>query len=400
MTYDVDLVALMMQQADCQLANGGRGIPSQELLSLEKDGPIGAAIECRLYAENPILNFSPSPGLLQYVSMKQGESESCRSNLTLCSLNLSAHSSLVSLASQGKGIRIDGWIATGTVVSPSYDPMLAKIITLSQDRNEAAKLMADVLETSKVQGSPTNLSFLAQIVKSQPYLEGKTLTSFLSNQELFTFRPNAIEVLSGGLNTTVQDLGRPAIGHGVPIGGPADLLSFKLANLLVGNEAGTEALEITLSGPELRFHCRSSIALTGASCSVTLDGKEIDNYSRIPVSAGSILKIGAIRGSGFRAYLAIKDGFPDIPRYLGSKATCTALSVSGYQGRKLLVGDTLTIKPSTHSSLFSLPASARLDQLFAKDDVWSLTCMRGPFDDDEFISKAGLEQEEWTVSGE
>lgn len=261
--------------------------------------------------------------------------------------------------------------------------------------------MARTLDDSKVLGSTTNLAFLSEIVKSSPFLAGQTLTSFLYSG-IFSSSTEAVEVIQGGLNTTIQDLGRPTIGFGVPIGGAADELSFKLANLLVGNEMNKEVLEITLSGCELKFHCSSVVALTGAALLITLDGKEVDSYSRIPVSAGSILKIGSLSPdqSGFRAYLAIKNGFPKVPLYLGSKATCSALGSGGYQGRKLLPGDTLEIEPST-ATFYSLPSKARLDRLLGGDGATELLCMLGPFVDDEFLTEKGRQQlfdTEWTVT--
>lgn len=72
-THDVDLVALMLHQADYQLARKGGGIPSSDLLSLEREAPAGHAIECRLYAENPLRSFAPSPGLLQQVEWSKGK---------------------------------------------------------------------------------------------------------------------------------------------------------------------------------------------------------------------------------------------------------------------------------------------------------------------------------------
>ena len=64
----------------------------------------------------------------------------------------------------------------------------------------------------------------------------------------------AIEVLDGGLLTTVQDLGRfGAQQYGVPVSGAMDVWALRAANRLVGNDEGAAALEITLAGPVLRF---------------------------------------------------------------------------------------------------------------------------------------------------
>lgn len=64
--YGVDLVELMLKQADAQLAGKG-GLSSEYLLSLQRAGPFGHAIEARVYAENVLRDYAPSPGLLTEV---------------------------------------------------------------------------------------------------------------------------------------------------------------------------------------------------------------------------------------------------------------------------------------------------------------------------------------------
>src|SRR5260370_38835327 len=73
-----------------------------------------------------------------------------------------------------------------------------------------------------------------------------------------------ILVIKPGLLTTVQDLGRRGFAHlGVSPGGAADCISFRIANLLVGNDANAAALEITLLGPTLEFEITATIAISG-----------------------------------------------------------------------------------------------------------------------------------------
>lgn len=108
-----------------------------------------------------------------------------------------------------------------------------------------------------------------------------------------------------------------------------DSLAFRMANILVGNALGVAALEITLTGCRLFFHVEAIVAVTGAPVKVTVDGKEVQMWGRFRVPAKSKLSVGNINKTGFRAYLAIKGGFPDIPAYLGSKST--SLGLGGYQ---------------------------------------------------------------------
>ena len=70
--YDVDLVELMLKQADAQLTGKG-GLSAEYLKSLQPRAPHGHAVEARVYAENPVRDYAPSPGLLQKVEWKELE---------------------------------------------------------------------------------------------------------------------------------------------------------------------------------------------------------------------------------------------------------------------------------------------------------------------------------------
>lgn len=187
---------------------------------------------------------------------------------------------------------------------------------------------------SSICGPPTNLDFLLAILKSPEFEAGNTITQFLSS---FVFRPPAIDVLAGGSYTLVEDFpGRPTIGRGFGHGGPMDPISFQIANALVGNPLGKEGLEITLTGPDLRFLADAIVSLTGAAISATLDGKEFPMWRRVRISAGQRLTIGkTLSNAGCRSYLAVFGGFLNIAEWFGSKATVPLTLVGGYQGRPL-----------------------------------------------------------------
>lgn len=112
-----------------------------------------------------------------------------------------------------------------------------------------------------------------------------------------------------------------------------DSLAFRAANILTGNEPGTEALEITLLVPvKLRFHTKTVIAVCGAPASLMVNGEPGDTWNRIIVPPGGTVVIGSIKGNGgggFRAYLAIRGGLPEVPQYLGSRST--SMGLGGYQ---------------------------------------------------------------------
>ena len=151
-----------------------------------------------------------------------------------------------------------------------------------------------------------------------------------------------MEVLEPGTLTSVQSPdGRIGWRHiGVPVGGAADAWSARLANRLVGNEDGAALLELTLRGPELRFHAATAVALTGARFDATLDGLPLPPFAGRPVRRGSVLRIGM--GDGARGYLAISGGI-QAPPVLGSMATDLRTGFGGHEGRALRVGDRLAL---------------------------------------------------------
>jgi antagonist of KipI len=152
----------------------------------------------------------------------------------------------------------------------------------------------------------------------------------------------AIDVLDGGLLTTVQDLGRTGWQrYGVPVSGAMDPWALRAANLLVGNGEGAAALEITLVGPALRFDGPGVVAVTGGDLGACLNGHPIDLWRAVSVSAGSELTFSG-RRSGMRAYLGVAGGV-DVPPVLGSRSTFVKSALGGYEGRALAAGDRVPI---------------------------------------------------------
>ena len=163
----------------------------------------------------------------------------------------------------------------------------------------------------------------------------------------------SIEVLSPGLLTTVQDLGRA--GHtaiGVGYAGAMDNVAARLANWLVGNDETAACIEITLRGPRLRFDGDTVIAITGGEIDASLP-----MWRPLRIASGSIVDFGALR-RGARTYVAIAGGI-DVASVLGSR--CTDVNAAlGPLPRPLAVGDRL----STLSRLLRVTTS--------KTPTWSL----------------------------
>src|SRR5213078_1182143 len=116
----------------------------------------------------------------------------------------------------------------------------------------------------------------------------------------------------------------------------------RLANRLVDNPSSTPALEITVSGPSLRFTSEAIIALTGTDFKAKLNGEPLIPWSSVAVSAGALLTMGTADGAGGRAYLAVAGGL-DVPEYMGSQSTFILGHFGGHAGRALRPGDVLHI---------------------------------------------------------
>ncbi|CAN5881633.1 urea carboxylase [soil metagenome] len=325
----------------------------------------GHAMQVRLYSEDPQKNFAPSSGLLTDVSFPEDA-------------------------------RCDYWVATGTEVTPFYDPLLAKLLVHGATREEALSKMESALEATRLEGLETNRDYLMQVVRSPEFATGKVWTKFLDG---FAYAPRTIEVLDGGTQTTVQDYpGRTGYwAIGVPPSGPMDSLSFRLGNRLLGNDADAAGLECTMSGPTLKFHTATTLCLTGAKMIAALDGVAVDYYQAVSVQAGQILKLGRVEGEGARTYLTVRGGF-DVPLYLGSRATFTLGQFGGHGGRALRVGDILKLqlKPLAEAAATVLPEA--LKPVITHD--WEIGVLYGPHGAPDFFTDKDIDTffaTEWKI---
>ena len=138
-----------------------------------------------------------------------------------------------------------------------------------------------------------------------------------------------IHVVAPGLQTSVQDLGRPGFAHiGVGAAGAMDDVALRLANALVGNDDSAAALEITLRGPTLRFDAPALVAFTGGDVAAPMWRPHL-------IDAGTVLDVGALR-SGCRTYLAIAGGLRT-----QTLMESRSVDVNGGIGRALIADDTL-----------------------------------------------------------
>ena len=151
---------------------------------------------------------------------------------------------------------------------------------------------------------------------------------------------DVLEVLDGGILTTVQDLGRRGYQrYGVPQSGALDSYALRVGNLLVGNPEGAAGLEMTLAGPRLRLLADTVLAVTGADLQAHLNDAPFPPWLATPAPAGAILSFGDM-ARGMRAYLAVAGGV-DVPPVMGSRSTYVRARLGGLEGRALRPGDLL-----------------------------------------------------------
>ena len=171
----------------------------------------------------------------------------------------------------------------------------------------------------------------------------------------------SITVIKPGLQSSFQDLGRHGYQHlGVSVSGAMDSRAHRLANLLAGNSDDQATLEITLTGPTLRFGAATCIAISGAALSPTLNGQPVPNNRPLIVKAGDVLAFGA-RKTGLRSYLAVYGGF-DIAPVMGSRSTFLRGKFGGLNGRALKKDDQIRLQQTL--------CERDLDAL--TDDVWKI----------------------------
>lgn len=196
-----------------------------------------------------------------------------------------------------------------------------------------------------------------------------------------------VDVVAGGPMTTVQDLpGR--VGYwqvGVPPNGPMDDLSHQLVNRVLGNAESAPALELTGSGPTLRFAAPAIIAIGGTGMPMAVDGVPVPAWYPVTVPAGGVVSVGASAGPGLRATLGVRGGFAE-PEFLGSRSTFTLGAYGGHLGRALQAGDVLVVGGEVAGPCGELPPGMAPE--LAHD--WELAVLVGPHTAPEFLTPAGL----------
>lgn len=318
-----------------------------------KHNPKGHAIEVRVYAEDGGKNFQPSTGLITKVELPEG-------------------------------VRCDTWIEDGCEVSPFYDPLLVKIITVSESREENVLKIKEALEKSKIYGIESNLSYLEEIVKQPFFKDSSFYTKVL---DIFEYNPYKVDILKSGTLTTIQDFparqGYWAVG--IPPSGAMDSLTPRLLNKLLGNKEDASFIEMTFMGATYKFRQDTVVAIGGADMQSKLNGESIEMYQAIEVKLGDTLEFKKVVGDGNRTYLAIAGGF-DTAKYLGSSSTFTLGEFGGHGGRALKAGDVLSFSPTLNKECISLAQTPTLT------NEWEIGVVYGPHGSPDFFTDEDIKK--------
>ncbi|MFB4213457.1 urea carboxylase [Shouchella sp. JSM 1781072] len=313
----------------------------------------GHSIQARIYAEDALLDFRPSTG-------------------TLDDVRLSSKT------------RNETWVEKGTTISSYYDPMLGKVIAKGETREEARLKLLEALEETRFYGLTSNVNYLENILRDEKFEKEHVYTTFLDS---FQAEERALEVLDGGVQTSVQDF-PSRLGHwdvGIPPSGPMDPLNFRIGNQLLGNKEEAAGLEMTLSGGSYRFRTSVAFVVTGADMKAELDGVPVKPYEVMEAQAQSILSFQQA-DLGMRTYLLIEGGL-DVASLLGSKSTFSLGGFGGHGGRELRTGDVLRI-----AQVESAMEKQIYEQTPELTHEWEIGAILGPHSSSDYMDEAYIKQ--------
>lgn len=192
-----------------------------------------------------------------------------------------------------------------------------------------------------------------------------------------------IEIISAGMLSTVQDLGRfKVMKNGFTQSGVMDAYSTKIANKLCKNDINAPVIEMTMLGITAKFKGEHIFAISGGIFDVSLNNKSVRTNKAYIAKDGDVLSIKGAK-QGLRCYLAVAGGF-DVPLFMGSASTNLKINVGGFNGRKLKAGDILKIgkadkiknieKRELPENTYNNPVRVRVvlgpqDDMFSENDL-------------------------------
>lgn len=184
-----------------------------------------------------------------------------------------------------------------------------------------------------------------------------------------------IEIINGGMLSTVQDAGRFGVmKNGFTQSGVMDSYAMKIVNALCGNRLDAPVIEMTIMGATLRFDCDTVFCLSGGEFSSALNGKPVTNNRTYKAHSGDMLSVGVAK-SGMRIYLGVAGGI-DVPLVMGSASTNIKLGIGGFEGRKLKKGDIIPVGTPSASAV-----EGKCSEITRQGRIVDIRVIPGPQDD-------------------
>jgi len=188
-----------------------------------------------------------------------------------------------------------------------------------------------------------------------------------------------LKILSPGILTSVQDLGRYGYGrYGVAPSGALDSFSLRIANILVGNRPDQAGLETMLLGPAIKALEDIVVAVAGGNLQPRRNKRPISMWQSHPLKKDDILSFGSSL-SGFRAYVAVAGGI-GVPPIMDSRSTNLPSGFGGVQGRALEKNDIL-ISENYFRNVKTDTRTLNSAWIPVYPNNWSLRVIWGPQDD-------------------
>jgi antagonist of KipI len=189
-----------------------------------------------------------------------------------------------------------------------------------------------------------------------------------------------IEILSPGLQTTVQDLGRFGFGrYGVAPSGALDSFAHRIGNLLVGNPEAQACLETTLMGLRIKALTDVLIAVTGANLQPRVEKRPLEMWCSHVLKRGEVLSFMG-PSSGCRSYIALGGGI-EVPPVMGSKSTSLPSGFGGFEGKALAAG-TILFSESPQTKLTAAQRKFEPKWIPTYPSKWIVRVVWGPQNDD------------------
>jgi propionyl-CoA carboxylase alpha chain len=278
-TTGLDLVALQLQ-----VAAGGR-------LDAEPPAPRGHSIEVRLYAEDPAAGWQPQSGTVRRIRVPGVRSR-------------------FAVGTGPHGVRLDSGVEDGSVVGIHYDPMLAKVITWAERRDDAAQLLATTLAHTEIHGLRTNRDLLVNVLRHPAFLAGETDTAFFDRHGLDVLATpladERTERLSALAAALALDASAPRLLTGVPSGWRN--VASQPQRVSFDGPAARHDIEFRFTRDGLSTDVEDGIALLSATADeVVLDTADVRRSFRV-ARYGADVHVDSPLGA---VQLRVVERFPD-----------------------------------------------------------------------------------------